>query len=232
MLLRCDDEGVPIDDGERPVRADQDIGPVDVGVAQDLCGRLGTQGGAEGVGACDDPGDFVASDAQERRHLCRDGFGERSLVNACLERPDEVAPVGRIPLVWNLHAERRRHDRRVDASERGAKIDPLTVRQRCLETIATGNEREDDHRETVHAHPQVPRIGCDGSEDLRDALIVQEAGDRDGRLIEGTAAQLQEVRRRIVGDDPIDGGVHIVAKREKGDLGDVQSVVIAQTGAE
>ena len=60
--------------------------------------------------------------------------------------------------------------------------------------------------------------------------IAEEAGDGHRGGIEATATQLEEVRRRLVGCNLVGGGVHVVAERQKGDLGDAQPVVVSQAG--
>jgi hypothetical protein len=118
----------------------------------------------------------------------------------------------------------------VNAPEHRTELDPVAIQQINLVTIAALNEWVQNHFEVVQSRPESPGSSCQRSNDVRDALLAEELGQRHGCFVEVAAAQFQEVRRCIVVHDAIDGGVWIGAEGKKGDLSDTQSILSLQAG--
>ena len=117
------------------------------------------------------------------------------------------------------------------ALERRAEIRPLARGQLDFKATASLDKGIQDHPEVVQICPQPPSLGQPGGDHLRDALLVQEAGQRHPHLVECAAFQLQEIRLPILRQGAIDRRIHIRAQRQEAHLAQPQPVGSLDAGA-
>jgi hypothetical protein len=89
----------------------------------------------------------------------------------------------------------------------------------------TLDEREKEHLEGVQVGPEPPCFGGQGRDDLPDAEVAEEPGQRDGNFVQVPSPQLDQVRGLVLCNGAIDGRVDVGSEGKKSDLNGKQAVV-------
>jgi len=144
-----------------------------------------------------------------------DGVRKVMLCDVLLQRLHHLDTTRREGFTGHIARKRRREGCVVDRAERRSIRDPVALLKSVRTTCTAVDERIERERESINIDPQPPGTGWKRRDNVWNPVVGEVARDAQGRLVDRTLTQLEEVNGPVRAGGAIRPGSHVLSNGRK-----------------